>query len=1133
MLIKNNRFAGGEIKDTTFMKGRIVVYAFSLVMILAALIIFVFFYFDAAGEKDVIKGEVLKKPGLDHQPARLEGIEQIVDPPVGTLEAGDSDTVVSGTVLNEEGFPVPQATVIASSYAVDAVRFESLWTDSSQKGPGYTERQDALLDFMGQTIKDLLKSRFRVVTGADGRFTFHGLEPGMWRIIARAEGTVPGMSRRFELFQEERAQKNLVLAQGVEIRGQVVDEGNNPVRGASVRARWALKQNLEEWKQLERPSYGQLLQGTLGSLPPDTVSAENGAFFFSAVTPGRYKFIALMRGYANSQVCYGTISESGRQHLRLVLQEGMAVKGVVKDASGEALAGCEITAVQEDATNAPFSVFATLLQPDTFFARQGTETGPEGRFTLKDLQEGTYTIVARREGFQTGIFQGIRASGAKEKPITIVLEPGKALQGTVNNSAGEPLPNVRITVTVAHPPPRTPVWPEFETITNGRGRFKFDALSSCRYMLRVNGDGYVDAYKWFEPKDGPLNVALVPGAVLKGIVVSGGRPVSDARVMWFPGRGDRDRRSSQRQSRMPGIGFEQAKKKTATDAEGGFVLNDLDAGSGELKIEAAGYLDAAKTVAVEAGVVRNVSIQLEKAGRVHGTVVDEKGEPVADAKVRLAYIERYRARNFHRGRRSRDEEDGDMRTRVRFDGVPVFSDAKGAWSLFFPRAGDGIMVQVTHEQYLSARSEPFSVPDPRSDGPELELVLSRGSILQGTVEGPSGKPAGGILVQVQQDFYNRRNRGGSRGPEDGRPPFGFPTPFASKQAISDAGGAWMVSALEAGDYRVVVDQAGFAPYRAEVALAEAEKKAHAIALEAPSRIRGVVVDADGIPVKSAQVMVRGRGLWRHVFSDQDGMFVVDRLIPGPSYLLHIQASGFLTFNLKDIEAPREALTCTLTEPADAAGLVLEDESRAPVDRFRLSLFPEEEIDYRRPWPRTFRNDDGSFEFSGIPPGTYRLVVESLSFPPAEIPHLTFEAGGLYDGIEILLAEGLVVEGTVLLPDGKPASNAVVTAVPAEEFEAASSEDEGGAAQQDGRERSFRGRGGRWGREQFMRTGTGGTDEKGMFVLKGLAEGTYVLQARHEKRHPSKPVSVTLPRTAEEAVILKLGDEKQSPNGNRR
>ena len=133
------------------------------------------------------------------------------------------------------------------------------------------------------------------------------------------------------------------------------------------------------------------------------------------------------------------------------------------------------------------------------------------------------------------------------------------------------------------------------------------------------------------------------------------------------------------------------------------------------------------------------------------------------------------------------------------------------------------------------------------------------------------------------------------------------------------------------------------------------------------------------------------------------------------------------------QVQRDRPTPMPTGTASIAGRVsiLQNGQPAPVRRARVTL--ESSL-----LPRAVRVDadvDGRFQFSDLPAGSYRVVVDKAGFVPlVRDPRRAFErpaAIAIKDGqavqIDVPMQRGAAVEGTVVTDAGEPATNIVVTA----------------------------------------------------------------------------------------------------------
>ncbi|HNS00147.1 MAG TPA: carboxypeptidase-like regulatory domain-containing protein [Planctomycetota bacterium] len=959
----------------------------------------------------------------------------------GADALGPRGATVSGVVVDADGLPIEGATVVLCEWEESAdAKLEGAQAGREAPAGGPAARPQRAAE-IARLARQILGSRARTATERNGRFTFHGVEGEACRLAAFGGAYAPGLGPVLAVAENAAVDTVLTLAPGAKLAGRVVDARGFAVANAAVRARGS--GGVEGAPGAAAPP-DEALRVALAAAPEDVLTGADGRFAFSAAAPAFYDLVAVKEGHARAAAFD---VEAPCDDLLLTLPPGAVLHGEVTDEKGARLAGAEITLAFEDARDALRSSLAVYQRPERFATRWGGETDARGAFAIENLREGTYTAIVGREDFVTAVFPGVRVAAAMRAPERFELARGLPLAGKILGPDRTPVAGAAVTLTARIKPRDGAVVPRIETTSDDRGFFRLTTLYPETYTLQVAGDGFAPLVRRVAPGTTPLELVLARGAMLAVEVRGEGGPLAEAFVSLRPGDA-----ASEKSKGFPGA---VRPRSARADDRGRLAFAGLPEGAYVLSAEAAGRLPGDRRITLVPGEHAAVTVVLGKAGVVRGKVRGADGEPIAGASLALAGNREAGGAAFG-GRRA------------------VLSAADGAWELPLRSAAAAARVRATHPDYLPAASAAFTVGDPARDGPSLDIVMMPGAVLKGTVVGPDGGKLAGIRVQARQGW---REDGGPAARDGSR----------ARQRVTDREGAWRIGGLEAGRCLVWIDQAPYAPYRAEAALAAGEVKDLAIALRAEARMRGKLVNARGEPVVGAAVAVAGAGLRRRVFSDQEGRFEAGGLSPGAGCAIEVRAEGYLPFRERAAVVSNEALVCTLVLPGELSGFVRGLPGRAPVRPVRMTLSGGRDAGARPQAPRVFDAADGAFLLEAVAPGVYDLRVESEAFPEFVLRGLRVGEGARVAGIDIVLEPGVEVRGTVRSPAGAPVEGARVRAAPARDADR-----EMGAERGSGREH-------RRGAEgfDFLAAGQGVSDKDGAFTLRGIAPGEYTIEAHHD------------------------------------
>lgn len=231
-----------------------------------------------------------------------------------------------------------------------------------------------------------------------------------------------------------------------------------------------------------------------------------------------------------------------------------------------------------------------------------TIAGEGGRFWL-ELDCGGATLVAH----------DARGRVATEKvafgqrTVTLRLDEGLYLAGTVRTPGGEPVPAAEVSALLGDDDTRA------RTASDERGAFTLGPLVPGSYVVRARkGRGTSGAlYGADVPAKEPIALVVEPGATLEGEVLGADDPIS-VEVTWPSLRRERPLR--------------------AQTLAGRFRFEDLPAGAATVSATAPGR-SSDRRVFLAAGAAQSVRLELEAHGRIVGRVT---GTHASNARV-VAY----------------------------------------------------------------------------------------------------------------------------------------------------------------------------------------------------------------------------------------------------------------------------------------------------------------------------------------------------------------------------------------------------------------------------------------------------------------------------------------------------------------
>ncbi len=260
----------------------------------------------------------------------------------------------------------------------------------------------------------------------EGRFSIEGLLVGEYSVEAGAEGYLsPEDAPKVEVQAGSLAEIEIVLEDGGSIGGVVVDENDEPILGARIRARSALG----GWR-----SGGQ------------TSARDDGTFTMKSLRPGEYRVSAskgvwggkalmgLGKGDDDVQGELAVVAVGKTAQVKLVVQSQKGtITGTVVDEQGKPVSDAFIDSQrQSQAAGASKSRARSRVRWGQRWSKKLTLTDMDGRFTLSGLGDGRYTLLAYRKGGGEALAEDVELGG----DVILTIRSTGSLAGQVTIADG-------------------------------------------------------------------------------------------------------------------------------------------------------------------------------------------------------------------------------------------------------------------------------------------------------------------------------------------------------------------------------------------------------------------------------------------------------------------------------------------------------------------------------------------------------------------------------------------------------------------------------------------------------------------------------------------------------------------------
>jgi hypothetical protein len=415
-----------------------------------------------------------------------------------------------------------------------------------------------------------------------GRFVFRPEAAGRYRLaVATADGFLPYAPElgRSPIELVARAHKRVsgilvYLTPAIEYTGVVVNKRGEPVAGATI------------------TRAGAQLDSAMIPLDSTFRSGADGTFTFHAFDDTVFEARHPVAGFGRG-VLGGPEQISRRMEIKLVAgarPPSGAIAGEVVDESGRPIGSAVVR--------------ASPATGDDPVPPVEVETGADGRFELRGLDDRLYAVSAAAEGRATGT--------ARAKPgapaLTIRLADGAIIRGEVVDAGGAPVPSFTVVARrVTGALDRGPG--QLASVFDGDGAFEIEGLEAGEYAVVASAAGHAPSgevkTEAVDPADArPISIRLPRGGTLAGQVIDAKSraPLENARVST--------------ESRM-GIGAAAtpAIASAVTGADGRFRLPGLTPGKTSVNVAAfAHHAEIVTGIDIPAaGVAGPITVELEPA----------------------------------------------------------------------------------------------------------------------------------------------------------------------------------------------------------------------------------------------------------------------------------------------------------------------------------------------------------------------------------------------------------------------------------------------------------------------------------------------------------------------------------------
>jgi RNA polymerase sigma factor (sigma-70 family) len=648
----------------------------------------------------------------------------------------------------------------------------------------------------------------------------------------------------------------------------------------------------------------------------------NGHFEFIDMKPqGQQCLYIVAKNYTSRQITLDIIKDKVYENFRIELTPSSKVTGIVYDQSGKPVKGAIVETFQF--TNPPMV------------------TDANGIFEIDGLDPawGQYSLHVTHPNYPAFSTSFSPANAGETAWQDVVLKLGVTIYGQVTDAEGNPVSNVDVGNTTSRV-----MWNCIKTKTDHEGKYELKNVDVGELVLwAIDNENapYVERFSLDDTLSKKLiNIQLANPLPLHGKVIDKqGNPVSGVNVSIGEYKGVSN--------------LTDWMDRVTSDSEGKFTLRNAPP-DGKVILEVFADFLPNLMSEVEIGQEEEYIIEVDRAGRIYGKVVDDKtDEPIRKFNVKITFSTRGSQPGW--GYSATWNSEGHN-----FDSSEGFFDT-GRENI---PIGAEYSITVYADGFDPLTMDPVIVQPISNEPNRTEFRLKPATAIAGRVVDINSTPIAGVRIRILSDNDSEH--------WDDR-----------DTAVVNSKGEFLLSGLGSQEQLIYITAETFAPYIGSSSdLPKNSEGTIQITLEHGVEVSGRVFDSNGKGVADARVCI-------HIFTEQLGKFLrspwpnlkqtttdIDGYyeifdLPAGSFSMSVNSSvvnGNLHIAHKKISL--KAGQSVEIDFGNEAGFTITGAVRAgekPLEKASVEiLLPGESVKWG------YTDNTGRFQIAGIPKGTYNV-----------------------------------------------------------------------------------------------------------------------------------------------------------------